>query len=179
MKPSNALFNWKIAWLMGLCTLGCGDSNKPNETIRGLQEENKVLREQIALLESNKSASDKELGSQMRSLKIANEDSLTRERELHRTQAATFEKEIATLRLELGSTQREKIALQEIVDREPRLKEANAARMGTDVWVLSILLGISLLVIVVVVFRYRSSSDRLNLLVMQRVGELRRVGGDL
>ena len=179
MKRSNVLFYWPLAWLLCFCTFGCGDSNKPNETIRGLQEENRVLREQIALLENNKTASDTELQSQIQSLKAAHEDSLTRERELHRTQAATLEKEIATLRLELGSSQREKIALQEIVDREPRIKDATAARMGTDVWLLALLLGASLLVIVFVVFRYRTASDRLNLLAMQQVGELRRIGGEV
>lgn len=178
MRRSNVLLHWPLACLLCLCAFGCGDSNKPNETIRGLQEENKVLREQIALLESNKAASDTELQSQIQSLKTTYEDSLTRERELHRTQAATLENENATLRLKLGSSQREKIALQEIVDREPRIKDATAARMGTDVWVLTLLLGASLLVIVFVVFRYRSASDRLNLLTMQQVGELRRIGGE-
>lgn len=178
MKRSNVLFCWPLASLLCLYTLGCGKSDKPNETIRGLQEENKVLREQIALLEGNKTASDTELQAQIENLKAAHEDSLTRERELHRTQVAQLEKEIATLRLALGASQREKIALQEIVDREPRIKDATAVRMGTDVWVLALLLGASLLVIVYVVFRYRSTSDRLNLLAMQQVGELQRIGGE-
>ncbi|GDY06669.1 hypothetical protein LBMAG52_01550 [Planctomycetia bacterium] len=179
MKHSSLLIYQPLAWLVCLCMFGCGDSNKPNETIRGLQEENKVLREQIAILESNKMTSDTELQSQIQSLKTSHEDSLTRERELHQKQAAQLEKEIATLRLDLGSSQREKIALQEIVDRGPRIKDATAARMGTDVLVLALLLGVSLVVLVFVVFRYRSASDRLNLLTMQQVSELRRLGGEL
>jgi hypothetical protein len=179
MKSSTKPFCWQLTWLLCLCIFGCGGSTKPNETVRGLQEENKVLREQISLLENNKSDSEKDLQSQIRSLKQANEDSLTREREIHRNQVAQLEKEIATLRLNLGSSQREKIALQEIVDREPRIKDATEARIGTDVWVLSLLLGASLVMIVFVLFRYRSASDRLNLLTIQQVGELRRIGGDM
>lgn len=177
MKRINLRFFGSIVWLVIFGVFGCGDSNKPNETVRGLQEENKVLREKIAILESDKTANSTELQSQMQNMKTANENSLTRERELHRKNEAILEKEIATLRLELGSSQREKIALKEIVDRDPRIKEANAARMGTDVLVLIFLLGASLLVIVFVVFRYRSVSDRLNLMVMQQVSELRRIGG--
>jgi hypothetical protein len=178
MKRLPLLIYWTPVWLLSLCTIGCSDLHKPNETIQGLQEENKVLREQTTLLENNKKVSVEELQSQMQSLKTAHEESLTRERELHHKQAAALEKEIASLRLELSSSQREKIALQEIVDREPRIKDATAARMGTDLWVLALLLVLSLLMNVFVVFSYRSANDRLNLLAMQQVGELRRLGGE-
>ena len=168
---------WPTVLFVCLCSGGCKESEEL-KTIKGLQEENKVLSKKSDDLEKSKSANQLEWEGQIDRLKKSHEDSLARERELHRTQAAQFEKEIATLRLELGSSQREKIALQEIVDREPRIKDATASRMGTDVWVLALLLGATLIVLAFVAFRYRTVSDRLNFLTMQQVGELRRIGGE-
>lgn len=159
---------WLTVLLVCSCTGGCKES-ETLKTIEGLQEKNKVQKDTIASLEKNKTASQVEWEGQIERLKKSHEDSLARERELHRTQVAQFEKEISTLRLELGSSQREKIALQ----------DATTSRMGTDVWVLALLLGATLTVLVFVAFRYRTVSDRLNFLTMQQVGELRRIGGEV
>ena len=45
-------------------------------------------------------------------------------------------------------------------------------------WVFALLLGTALLILGFFVFRWRITSDRLNLLTMQQVGELRRIGGE-
>ena len=169
-------FAWLIVLLACLCSFGCAE--KPNETIRGLQEENKVLREKIGIIEANKKEAGTESQSTIEGLKRNHEDSLTRERELHRSQVAQLEKVIASLRLDFGATQREKLALQEMVEREPRINEAHDSRKGADILVLIVLLGVPLIVLVYVTFRYRTVSDRLNLLTMQQAGELRRIGGD-
>jgi len=199
MKRLCPLFYWPLAWIVCLCIFGCGDPNEKT-TIRGLQEENKSLREQIKLNRDNKTANNEEMQAQIKSLKdehealvkslkdenealvkrlkSENSDSLIKERELHQTRGAQFENEIASLRLELTSIRRERLALQEMVDREPLAKNSLDAHNNMGVWVFALLLGTALLILGFFVFRWRITSDRLNLLTMQQVGELRRIGGE-
>jgi hypothetical protein len=188
MKRLCPLFYWPLAWIVCLCIFGCGDPNE-KKTIQGLQEENKSLREQIKLNGDNKTANKEEVQAQIKSLKDENEalvkrlknensDSLIKERELHQTRMAQFESEIASLRLELTSIKRERLALQEMVDREPNIKNALLEHNNMGNWVFALLLGTALLILGFFVFRWRITSDRLNLLTMQQVGELRRIGGE-
>jgi len=160
---------------------GCGNNSSPqNETIRGLQEENRVLKNESTGLEKKLASLRQEMqkleGEQehnTETFKKEYDEIQARERELHRAESAKYEKEIANLRLQLGSTQREKIALQEILDSKPRIADAKKERTGLDTLVLLLLLGILLMVLTYVAYRYRTVSDRLNLLTMHQIGQMR------
>ena len=85
--------------------------------------------------------------------------------------------DIATLRLELGAIQREKLALQETIDREPRIETAKRQHFQIELVVMAVLLLVTLLLLGYVAFRYRGVRDRLHHLTMERVSELRIIGG--
>jgi hypothetical protein len=146
--------------------VGCEKDDGKNETIHGLQEENKVLREKIADLEKRIGtiASDKDAAQ-------------AQVQEIQRTKVAQLEQDIATLRLELGATQREKLALQELVDQTPRIDIARDRRAITERMVLFTMLGSVLLLLGFLATRYCSTRDRLHLLTMVNVAELRQLGG--
>lgn len=184
MKRFDLLLLGLIASFVCLGTFGCGKTNPELKTIQGLQEENKVLREQIDGLrvqieshESKKVESKTDFDLRIQALENEHKANLTKQSELNQKQASLFQSESATLRLELVTVQRERLALRELVDREPIIQEAKVLRSSTDSIVVFLLLGISILVSVILVIRYRSVSDRLNLLTMQQVSELRRLGG--
>jgi len=170
---------------MALVSVGCG-GNPENKTIAGLQEQVKVqlaqikdLKQQIEDMKSEKSKGDQSAEIRIAEAKKTYEDQLAKVKELHLQKITLLDHEISDLRLELGSVQREKIAVQEINDRGPRIAAAHSARKEYDLMVLGVLLVILIAVLLYVVFRYRSVHDRLNLLVMQQSSELRRIGAKL
>ena len=158
-----------LAVAMGvLCVflaLGC-DKSEDLKTIQGLQEENKVLREQITTLETRISgvASDKDSAA-------------AQINEIHRTEVAQLEQQITTLQLNLGAVEREKLALTDVVNREPRIVAATDVRGGIERMILLLILMLSLLMLGFVGLRLRASRDRLHLLTVQCVSELRHIGG--
>jgi hypothetical protein len=177
----NALRVLHLAILAMLLT-GCGDSNE-KKTLQGLQEENKVLREKIADLQKQitdlkalSTGASREWERVKAGLQKDHEDRLAKEKELHRARVAQLDKEIADLRLQLGAPQRERIALQEILDVKPRVQDATSVRKGMDVMILLLLVGVLVIVLTYVAYRYRSANDRLNLLTMREVAELRQLG---
>jgi hypothetical protein len=163
---------------------GCAQQDQ-NKTIPGLQEQAKVQQgqikdqaKQIEQLKDERKSIEQETRARIELAKKEFDDRLAKADELHRLKVAQLESEIADLRLELGSVQREKIALREINERGPRISIANSARKGYDLMVLGVLLVLLIAVLLYVVFRYRSVHDRLNLLVMQQSSELRRIGAN-
>jgi chromosome segregation ATPase len=164
--------------------LGCAQQQQQDlTTIKGLQEQVKVLQgevkdrdKRIDELKKERSAGGAEAQGKIEELKREFEDRVSKIEQLHKAKVTQLDSEIANLRLELGSVQREKIALQEINDRAPRISAANTAKKGYDVMVLGVLVLALIAVLLYVVFRYRSLHDRLNLLVMQHSSELRRLG---
>ena len=161
--PSRSL---TVSIILILACAGC-TQREQNNTIPGLQEQAKVQQGQ-----------NKELRARIDEERKEFEDRLAKAEELHQHKVAQLESEIANLRLELGSVQREKIALREINERGPRIAAANSARNGYDLMVLGVLLVLLIAALLYVVFRYRSVHDRLNLLVMQQSSELRRIGAN-
>jgi hypothetical protein len=180
-KPS--IVSIGIVALAVACT-GC-DKKEQNQTVPGLQEQAKVQQgqikdqaNQIEQLKDERKTTEQETHVRIEDAKKEFEDRLAKAEELHRLKVDQLESEIAKLRLELGSAQREKIALREINEREPRISAANSARKGYDLMVMGVLLILLIAVLLYVVFRYRSVHDRLNLLVMQQSSELRRIGAN-
>jgi outer membrane murein-binding lipoprotein Lpp len=157
---------------------GCsGNTPEQMATIRGLQEENKVLRARIAGLENEQKTSKQEVQALKQDAKKDFEEHVAKLNEYHRSRIAQLDGEIATLRLELGAIQREKLAMQEILDREPRMELAHRDRYQIELIVMGVLLLMTLLLLGYVALRYRIVRDRLNHLVMERVSELRMIGG--
>lgn len=151
---------------------GCG-SNPQLETLHGLQEENRILREKVSELETSKESAGREATTRVEELRKQHEDQLTSKEELHRERVAQLEKEVSDLQLKYGAVQREKLTLDEIVDKGPRLEEAKNVRAGIESLVLFVMLGLVLLLLGYVLFRYRTTRDRLNMLTIQTVSELR------
>ena len=98
---------------------------------------------------------------------------------MHSRRLAAKESELSGLRLRLGALERENLALTEIVDNHPVIIDAVADHKRNDVWVFAVLLGVALSLLGLFIWKYRSVSDRLNLLTMKQVGELRRIGGEV
>jgi hypothetical protein len=180
-KPS--IVSIGVVVLAVACT-GCSKQEQ-NQTVPGLQEQAKVQQghikdqaKQIEQLKDERKNIEQENRAKIDEAKKEFEHQLANADELHRLKVAQLESENANLRLELGSVQREKIALREINEREPRISAANSARKGYDLLVMGVLLVLLIAVLLYVVFRYRSVHDRLNLLVMQQSSELRRIGAN-
>ncbi len=171
-----------LAVLVAFSCGGCGGEPQ-NQTIPGLQEQTKVqqeqikeLKQQVAGLKNEKVAVDQAGQARIEDIKREYEERQANAEELHRSKLAQLESEISNLRLELGSVQREKIALQELLEREPRIEAANSTRRGYDTIVFGVMIAALIAMLLFVVYRYRSVQDRLNLLTMQQASELRRIG---
>jgi hypothetical protein len=112
--------------------------------------------------------------------KLETQQGLQEQNAVLQDQVQSEKQTIADLRrqiqLELGAVRREKLALQELVDREPRIAEAHAARSRLELTVLALLLGASLLLLGFLAVRHRGVRERLHLLLMQRVAEMRHLG---
>jgi cytochrome c-type biogenesis protein CcmH/NrfG len=152
-------------FLLSLLCSGCG-GDPQLETIHGLQEENKVLKQQVADLQAGSN-------SNVTTLRKQYEDQLATKVQLHREKVAQLEKEISDVRLDLGAIERERLTLKELLDQQPRLDDAKKVRAGTETMVLVVMLGLVLLVLGYLVFRHRATCDRLHLLTAQQVAELR------
>ena len=172
--PSRSL---TVSIILILACAGCTQQEQ-NKTVPGLQEQAKVQQGQIKQLKDERRTVEEETRARIDEARMEFEDRLAKVEELHQHKVAQLESEIANLRLELGSVQREKIALREINERGPRIAAANSARKGYDLMVLGVLLVLLIAALLYVVFRYRSVHDRLNLLVMQQSSELRRIGAN-
>lgn len=187
------LFAIQLAVLLLLAGHGCEDEQY--QTVAGLQEENSVLKQRIQTLEQEKAdlQIDRKTGDTATASALhetiaqleerlvwaeADKQTAIADAQLrHRTTSTLLEKQIATLRLELGGVQRERLALREIVDREPRLRDATAVRASSAHMTMFVLLLGTCALLVWMAGRYRTTRERLNMLAMQSVSELRFLGG--
>ena len=158
--------------LTSLACSGCGKDSQ-YETIHGLQEENKVLKQQIADLESKIKLGGQDAESQNQALRKQLEDEFAAKVQIQKNEVALIQKELSDVRLELGATRRENLTLKEVLAQPPRVEEAKKVRAGFITMVMWVLMGSLLLLLGYVLFRYRAAQDRLNFLTMQQVGELR------
>lgn len=157
------------------CLPGCYGGSDQNKTVQGLQEENKVLREQISTLqtqigqlkaesEANKATAGKEF-----------EDRLAKARLLHEEKVKHLESQNARLMLELGSIRQEKLTLQEMLDSRPRVQDASQTRFGIERTVWMVLVVLPLVVLLMVASKCHNLRGQLNVLVVQKASELRRL----
>src|SRR5438067_12955128 len=103
--------------LLLLLLSGC---EKGNETLRGLQEENRILREQVGDLKAPLAAVNRESRQRVEDVRRLHEEQSAEAAAIERNKIAQLEGQVAALRLELGSVQREKVALAGLVDSRPR-----------------------------------------------------------
>jgi hypothetical protein len=170
MRRSIVALSMSLA--IGLGLTGCGVPAE-NSTIGGLQEENRVLREKIAGLEDRMKSVQAERDARETSLKKEFEESRSRMQQLHQERVSQLEGTVAGLRLELGVVQRERIALQELVDRRPRVEEAHQVREGIAQTILFVFLALSLILLVMVAARYRTLRERMNTFIIQNASSYR------
>ena len=128
---------------------GC-DSSPDKQTLRGLQEENRVLKESVANLQQQTQAIKSDRQENVTGLKKAQQEELGKLRGLQREKTSQLEHTVADLRLELSSTQRERLALQAIVDQRPRVQEAVQIRFGIErlVWLVFVVCALAALMLV-------------------------------
>jgi hypothetical protein len=128
---------------------GC-DSSTDKQTLRGLQEENRVLKESIANLQEQAQAIKTDRLADVTALKKAQQEELGKLRELQREKTSQLEQTVADLRLELSSTQRERLALQAIVDQRPRVQDAVQVRLGIErlVWLVFLVCALAALMLI-------------------------------
>ena len=170
-----------ILWLALFCCLnvfGCGDSEAhqtlvaANERVNDLKKENARLEQQDKDLQAQMARKEADLTKRyeerLTSLKRDLDDRQARGYQLQEAKVAQLESTIASLRLELGTVGREKIALQGLVDRKPRIEAVQKIRSGRIEAVLGLFGGLTLIVLVVVGSKYRVLRQQHDLLVVQR-----------
>lgn len=164
-----------VTTLSFACLPGCGGGSKQNETIQGLQEENKVLREQISTLQTQVTQLKAESEASRATAGKEFEDRLAKVRLLHEEKAKHLESQNAGLMLELGSIRQEKLTLQEILDSRPRMQDASQTRFGIERTVWMVLVVLPLVVLFMVASKYHKLRGQLNVHVVQQASALRRL----
>lgn len=130
-----------------------------------ISESEKLYRNEIARLKSN-----------IEEIKKEHEDRIAKNGDLHRSKVAQLEGDISNLRLELGATQRERLAVQEALDRQPRIEAVKSTRRLNDIGLLIFINLILFAVTLVLAYKYRTARKLITQFVIQRASELRRIG---
>src|SRR5207253_217421 len=110
-------------------------------------------------------------------LKEEHKDQLTKLRELQRDKIVQLERTITDLHLELSNAQRERLALQEIVDQRPRLQQTAHVRFGIERLVWLALLTSALAALLLIGSKYTRLHRQLAHALLQRAA-LAQHGGD-
>jgi len=163
--------------LLAVCLVtGCGQSGD-KETVRGLQEENRVFAARIAELEDQVRTLREENKAAKSLMKKEFEEHLTKVQQLQREKTAQLEGTIAELRLELGTVQREKLLLQETLDQGPRVQEAIGVRFSIEraIWILFLVVAVSL--VLLLASKYFSLRSQLYSYIVRNVAGARNTGG--
>jgi hypothetical protein len=170
--PSRAILSLGLGSVL-LCSLSSCSKSEQNETVRGLQEENKVrsgqvvdLQQQVATLKAENEASKATIIKEF-------EDRLAKVRLLHEERVKQLEGQNATLMLELGSVRQEKLTLQEILDQRPRLQDSSQTRFGIERTIWMVLVVLPLIILFMIASKYHKLRGQLNLHVVQQASTLR------
>ncbi len=161
----DSLLRFMCLCLLSLLVTGCGDKQE-KKTIRGLQEENRVQRDEIARLHAR-----------IEDLKAESRESEAAIVKRCKQKLADAESKLTSLRLELGAIQREKLVVDDLVESAPRVQMAKSARFVAERLIYLVLIGIALTFAGLFCLRWKRTNDRLQQLVMQDVSDLRRIGG--
>lgn len=156
------------------CLSGCSKSEQ-NETVRGLQEENKVKSGQVVDLQQQVTTFRAEDKAGKATMLKEFEDRLAKMRLLHEEKVKQLEGQNATLMLELGSVRQEKLTLQEILDQRPRLQDAGQTRFGIERTIWMVLVVLPLVILFMIASKYHKLRGQLNLHVVQQASALRRL----
>jgi len=156
------------------CSSGCSKSQQ-NETVRGLQEENKVRSGQVTDLQQQVTTLKAEIDASKATMAKEFEDRLAKVRLLHEEKVKHLEGQNATLMLELGSVRQEKLTLQEILDQRPRLQDASQTRFGIERTIWMVLVVLPLVILFMVASKYHKLRGQLNLHVVQQASALRQL----
>ncbi|HEV3445269.1 MAG TPA: hypothetical protein VG099_11540 [Gemmataceae bacterium] len=168
---------WRLLLLLFALAIGYGcGSSEDKQTLRGLQEENRLLKERLAELQQLSQALRTDKQENVSELKEEHKDQLTKLRELQQDKIAQLERAITDLRLELSSAQRERLALQEIVDQRPRQQQAAHIRFGIERLVWLALLTSALAALLLVASKYTRLHRQVAQVLLQRVALAQREG---
>jgi hypothetical protein len=171
---SRSVLSAIVGLLLVHCLAGCSN-NDQNETVRGLQEENKVKGGQITDLQQQVASLKTELEASKATMTKDFEDRLAKVRLLHEEKVKQLEGQKAALMLELGSVRQEKLTLQEIIDLRPRLRDASQTRFGIERTIWMVLVVLPLVVLFMVASKYHKLRGQLNVHVVQQASTLRRL----
>ena len=165
-----AILSWGV-----LSFSGCGSED--NTTIQGLQEENRGLKEDVSSLKAELKEKREQHKQSVEQLKRDSAEKVTELKELNRQKLRAVEGKLASVRLELGAVQREKLALEDLAESGPRKQMAQNSRFMTERLAYLVLLGTGLFIAGVFCFKWKRTNDRLQQVVLQEVSDLRRIGG--
>jgi hypothetical protein len=169
---------WRLLLLLFALAIGYGcGSSEDKQTLRGLQEENRLLKERLAELQQQSQALRADKQENVSELKEEHKDQLTKLRELQQDKSAQLERTITDLRLELSSAQRERLTLQEIVDQRPRQQQAAHIRFGIERLVWLALLTSALAALLLVASKYTRLHRQVAQVLLQHAA-LAQQGGD-
>lgn len=155
---------------------GCG-SSEDKQTLRGLQEENRLLKERLAELQQQSQTLRTDKQENVSELKEEHKDQLSKLRELQGDKIALLERTITDLHLELSNAQREQLALQEIVDQRPRQQQAAHIRFSIERLVWLALLTSALAALLLIGSKYTRLHRQVAQALLQRAA-LAQQGGD-
>jgi hypothetical protein len=155
---------------------GCR-SSEDKQTLRGLQEENRLLKERLAELQQQSQALRTDKQENVSELKEEHKDQLSKLRELQGDKIALLERTITDLHLELSNAQREQLALQEIVDQRPRQQQAAHIRFSIERLVWLALLTSALAALLLIGSKYTRLHRQVAQALLQRAA-LAQQGGD-
>ena len=160
--------------------LGCAQDQDDTETRRSLAGANdriQALIRNIKTLEGENAALKQGFDTQSRSLKATYDRELQTANETNRQKVAGLEEQLADLRMALSVSEKQRLALQEVVDQPDRvmvLRENNFA-MERVVWIS--LLFISAIVSICFAVRYHGLRKQRRENIVRVVSELSNTGG--
>jgi len=143
------------------------DLRAANERIRVLEKSLQELREKYELAIKEKGAIQNE---KMEVLK----EIIARLRELHRKEKADLEGQLASLRFELATVQKENIVLRELAEARQKIPEAKSVLSRMALAVYLVLLVISIVGTTFAASKYRSLNSKVCDRQMMRASEVER-----
>lgn len=148
-----------------LIMLAAGGCREPGyETVQGANERIKAQQREI-----------EDLKQQIRDLKIERDQDKTQIADRWRTLLADEEKKVSELRMQMASIERERQALQDVVQSGPRAEMARGDRFVMERIIYLVLVLVSLMLSAFMAVKWKRTHDRLQHLVMSEVADVRRL----